>query len=350
MVKNNDVIGFHLWNASGEIIASHGEIDKLSPSFRLRFSENFHEGELRNIYRKTDEGAVQIIAGENSLLFQGNKSITRTCSVYLSFIPYFKQIRTSNRQHFDSIIRRFAHNLIKFQTRFKGNFARLISDTARERTFAEFQEEVKRRIESNTNIAAQDVCQMSHRAVDLDAQIETLRIISGYADSPSKNNKIKVNLQKTIFRLVNPFVEELRGRKIEVEVIIPPVVSGDDKVFVDPGLFNAAIWQLLDNASKYVLEGTNISISATLNSNPKKLELEMISVCIDTDELESIFLEGTKGRHSGKKGESGIGLFIVRKVLNLMGSKIHVQNQGFEKDNDGFPYCKHRFIIEFGNQ
>jgi signal transduction histidine kinase len=262
-------------------------------------------------------------------------------------IPRLKQSENSHRQRFESINKRFAHNLIKFQTRFKGNFSRLISDSARERPFSEFQEEVRRRIEANTNVAAQDVCQMSHRAVDLDAQIDTLRVISGYADTPSPNNRIRVNSLKTIFRLTNPFVEELSKRGVKINVNIAPVKSGSDKVLVDPSLFNAAIWQLLDNASKYVLDNTLIDITSNLSDHPQKLQLSMQSVCIDPDEEELIFLEGRKGRHAGKKGENGIGLYVVRKALDLMGAKISARNTGFIENRDGFKYCSHQFIIEF---
>lgn len=346
MEENNEIIVFQLWDLNGKIIAQHGEIEKLPTIFSKKINENFHSNGLRNVYRKNEVGSVRLIVGDDNQSFQGTRGVTRGCAIFLNLIPYFKQNEKSHRQHFDSIIRRFAHNLIKFQTRFKGNFDRLISDNARSRPFAELKKEVKRRIESNTDIAAEDVCQISHRAVDLDAQIETLRIISGYADTPL-DSTVKVDLQKTIFRLANPFFDEFKKRNIEININIPPVKSGTDKVLIDPGLFNAAVWQLLDNASKYALDGEKIEITSKLNENPKKLEFSMTSVCINDDEKDLIFLEGYKGRNAGKKAEHGIGLFIVKKALNLMASKIHVDNGCFVSNSDNFKYCRNKFIIEF---
>jgi signal transduction histidine kinase len=348
MKENEKILAFELWDSTGKSVAKYYEdITKLPLCFQQKIMDNYTEDGIRNIYRNTESGSVRLIVKDDNPLFQGTKLVTRSCSVYLSLIPRFKQIESSSRQHFDSIIKRFAHNLIKFQIRFKNNFSRLISDTARSRPFSEFQDEVKRRIESNTNIAAQDVCQMSHRAFDLDAQIDTLRVISGYADPIKSDDKIKVDLQKAIFRLTNPFIEELRKKNIEINVNIPAMKTGVEKVIVAPGLFNSAIWQLLDNASKYVLNDTNININAVLDKNPKKLEFSMISIRIDEDEKETIFLEGQKGRHAGNKGENGIGLFIVRKALGLMNSKIYIEIGESEGIHNGFEYCKNKFIIEF---
>ena len=336
-----------LWDSSDKEVVSLGELDKFPVLFQQRITENFKADGYRNIYKKIKSGSVRIIVKENNTFFQGTKMVTRNCAVYLSLIPKFKQVENSQRQHFDSIIKRFAHNLVKFQTRFKGNFGRLISDTARSRPFEELQEEVRRRIEANTSIAARDVCQMSHRAVDLDAQIETLRIISGYADSSRPESKIKVDLQKTIFRLVNPFIEELGKRRIKLNLNLPSVASGADKVLIAPNLFNAAIWQLLDNASKYALEGNDINISAVLEKGNQTLTFAMVSVCIDEDELEKVFYERYKGRHAKNKAVSGIGLYVVRKALSMMGGKISVKNDGFVTEVNGFRYCKHQFVIEF---
>lgn len=347
MDKNNKTIFFQLWDMADKEVASLGEIGKLPLIFQQKIRENFREGNLRNIFRKNSNGSVRLVIMGDNPLFQGVKGVTRICEVYLSLIPSLKKVGDSHRNRFDSIIKRFAHNLVKFQTRFKGNFGRLISDGARSRPFSEFKEEVKRRIIANTDLAAVDVCQISHRASDLDAQIETLRVISGYADTLIDSSIIRADLKKTIFRLTNPFFDEFKKRNIEIIITIPQIKHGDEKVSVEPGLFNAAMWQLLDNASKYALSGENIEITAKLDETPKKLEIKMVSICIDNDEKDKIFLEGSKGRNAGNKAEHGIGLFITRKALALMGAKIYVVNGDFVSDSQGFKYCKNNFTIEF---
>lgn len=344
---DDGIVFFQIWDSKGRVIARYGEENKLPFNFQLKVVENFREGGLQNVYRKNADGAVQLVIQEESHMFQGAAARTRACSIYLSLIPKLKQIEQSQRQHFDAIIQRFAHNLIKLQARFKANFSRLISDAARGRPYSELKEEVGRRIEGNLDSAADDVLQMAHRTVDLDAQIETLRIISGFAEESAPSDPIRVDLQKAMFRITHPFFKEFRDKDVNINVNIQSATSGSEKVQVIPQFFSAAMWQLFDNASKYVKSGTTIEITASLNTRPQKMEIAMTSVCIDEDETELIFLEGKTGRHSGKKSGSGIGMFIVRKALGLMGARISVKNESEVGVFDKFKYCKHRFTIEF---
>lgn len=341
---DQNIIGFDLWDATGKWIAGERFKDTLPRELEDRTQENFTIGGYRNIYRTNTFGSVRIIESEDSQLFPGTKNATRAANIYLSLIPSIKKIEQGHRQRFDSIISRFAHNLTKLGVRFKSNFSTLISDKARSRPFSEFQDEVRKRIEANTSLAARDVCQIAHRSTDLDAQIEALRVISGYATKPADESLIKVDLAKTLFRLSNPFVPELDKRSISLTIDIP---VGAEKVMVDPMLLNAAIWQLLDNASKYVRKGSEIRFSGDTSANPQSLTISMCSVCIDPSEIENVFLEGTKGKHSGRLGEHGIGLFIVRKALQLMGAKIYILNNGHVCFEDDFPYCQQSFVITF---
>lgn len=354
-LDNNDgIIFFELQNEKGSVVARYGQPHTLPEKFSISQKDNFTEKGYRNIYRSNSLGSVRLIVKADHELFQGNRSIQRSCNIYLGFIPKFNQIATSQRQSFDAVTRRFSHNLIKFQRRFKDNFDRLISDKARGRPYIEFKDEVKRRIEENTDIAANDVCQMSHRAIDLDAQIETLRIIGGYADGTG--SFLPVNIQKAMYRLTNPFVDELRKKNIEINININTDLASLNKINVVHSLFNAVIWQIFDNISKYALHDTDIEITADLSSRSKKLILSMTSVSIEDDEKETIFLENRQGRNVKKPKEdksgiaqdgTGIGLFIVKKALSLMKAKISVKNNGFVKEYDGYPYSKHDFIIEF---
>lgn len=349
---DDGIVYFELWDSAGTPLAKGGSTEGFHQDLTQKYKSNFVSGSLRNAFRENEHGAVRIVVNKGHPDFQGNRSIRRACGIYLSIIPRIKQFRDSERQHFDSIIRRFAHNLIKFQKRFKDNFARLISDKARARPYKEFHQEVERRIKSNTSIAANDICQMSHRAIDLDAQIETLRILGGYADA--SGTFLNADLAKAMFRLTNPFIDELKGRGVAVDVNIDTADSAKFRVPVVHGLFNAAVWQLFDNISKYAMRDSKVTISAELKSSPQKLYISTTSVSIEKDEVELIFLEGRRGKNikSGAAGiqgteGSGIGMYIVRKALSLMKAYISVSNEGFEKEKDGCPYSRHLFTITF---
>ncbi|MCK4947433.1 MAG: ATP-binding protein [Candidatus Aureabacteria bacterium] len=352
---NDGIVYFELWDSAGTLIVKEGSTEQLDPEFILNHKNNFSIGSLRNAYRENEHGSVRVVVDKNHPDFPAGAAVRRACGIYLSLIPRIQQFRDSERQHFDAIIRRFAHNLIKFQKRFKDNFARLISDKARSRPYKDFQKEVERRIKGNTSIAANDICQMSHRAIDLDAQIETLRIIAGYADATG--SFLKADISKAIFRLTNPFIDELRKKGVTIDIKINSDHSAKYKIPIIHDLFNASIWQLLDNISKYSMSNSEVVISADLQTRPQKLFISTTSVSIESDETDLIFLEGRRGKYikSGAAGKlsqegSGIGMYIVRKALSFMNATISVTNEAFVEEKNGCPYSKHLFIITFNTK
>jgi signal transduction histidine kinase len=344
---DDGIVFFELWDNKGKKIATVGNVAAFPSVFRDKPTENFTYDGYRNAYRETEQGSARLIIKTTNDLFQGNRAISRACAIYISLVPKFQKIIQSERQHSDAIITRFAHNLGKLQTRFKGNLSRLVPDKARARPYVELVEEVKKNMLENPERAAHDIAQMSHRATDLDAQLEALRIISEFAETSAPIKPIPADLRRVMFRLSSPFIEELRKKRVTVHQNIPSSAIEKEKVFIAHSLFNAAIWQLLDNASKYVLEGTEINIEAALNEPMQILTIEMVSVCIEENEYEHIFEERYKGRHAKNKAGSGIGMYIVRKALNLMGARISVVNLGHLCYKDGFAYCTHRFTIAF---
>lgn len=348
---SEEVVFLELSSDKETVITRTGSLDGLPEKFILSPHDNYAEKHHWNIYRKDARGTVRIVVKDIAPSFQGVKARARAAEIYLSLIPKFKQIEASQRQSFDATVRRFAHNLIRFQVRFKEPFERLMSEKARGRPFSELKAEVQTRIANNISSAADDVATLSLRATDLDAQIETLRVIGGYADNTG--SFLSSNLKKAMYRLTNPFVQELSKKNVAIVIDIAENPPASSKVSVVHNLFNVSIWQLFDNASKYVLPGTIIEIKMDTQSARKKLLICMTSVTIDTDEYDSIFREGIRGRHARKMDKSGagegtgIGLFTVRKALKLMNAKIQVTNEGFVSEYNGDSYSKHIFMIEF---
>jgi hypothetical protein len=182
-MSNNDLTFLEIRDFNGKILLKDGDENCLPKDFLSAPIENLSVGRLKQAFRQNENGSVRLIFNKDNELFQGSRSIQRACFIYLSLIPKVKQIELSQRQSFEAIMRRFAHNLSKFQSRFKDSFFRLVPDGFRGKPFEDLKKEVKSRIESDIDAASYDVCQMSHRATDLDAQIETLRIISGFTDN-----------------------------------------------------------------------------------------------------------------------------------------------------------------------
>jgi len=346
-MDKDKLLFLELRDSEDKLVLEEGDISSLSSIFMLKERESFTEGKYRNVFRKQESGSVRIVFHSENELLQGSKSVQRACAIYLSLIPKLKQLKKSHQQSFDAIARRFAHNLSKFQSRFKDNFKQLIPDSFRGRPFEELRNEVKRKIELDVDGATYSVCQMSHRATDLDAQIEALRIISGFADRPSVF--LDTNIKRALYRLTNPFSDELQKKNVKIVLNINESTASQNKIKIVHELFNAAIWQIFDNVCKYVLKDTDVTITATLESDIKCLIIEMVSLTIDEDEVEKVFRENYRGRNAKDDEGSGIGLYIAWKALKLMNALISIKNNGVVLFVGGVSYSRHTFTITFEN-
>ena len=192
---------------------------------------------------------------------------------------------------------------------------------------------------------------MSFRATDLDAQIETLKVLGGFIQPPKI--LFPVNIKNAMYRLTNPFVQRLSQRAVNVTVNIIESGTHNARANIAHGLFNVSVWQMFDNACKYVMPETTIEITMDMLSPHKRLFIKMISVTIEEDELIKIFGENFRGRHAKNlenldgQESSGIGLHIVQKALKYMKAKIRAENRGFVVNLNGISYSTHVFSIEF---
>ena len=82
-----------------------------------------------------------------------------------------------------------------------------------------------------------------------------------------------------------------------------------------------------DNTTKYILPESQLKISFETTSDAVNLVLDMISLRIHADEIDSIFCEGFSGKEPQKIGlqGEGRGLYIVDRLLALTNSAIKVE-------------------------
>ena len=134
-----------------------------------------------------------------------------------------------------------------------------------------------------------------------------------------------------IVDLVTTLVEDFRrdraslGHAIELDadVPLPARVAGDSASLTN------AIWNLLDNATKYSPEEQSIHVSVTdLASGEVAISVEDHGLGIPADEKKRIFDRFVRGRQAqqlGIKG-TGLGLAIVTHVVEAHGGRIEIDS------------------------
>lgn len=336
---------FELQNSEGKMLFSnlrnYSEIEHVN----IAFQENTKIGTDWYLYKNTPDFTIKVICtGSDAQNLNSNRRRQLALEIFTNLAPQLKIIETSQRQHFDAIIQRFIHNLVNVNKKLKGALQSLASERAKDsESEKEFVSEVKRRIDNNTHNAASVVSQISKRTADFDSQITGLRLISGFNEG-LKASLINIDLRQVINRFILNLNDEFIKTKTKITLDIPSGLI----VRIDYDLLKFAFSQFIDNCSKYILPGSDLVFK--LIKNTKKdltIECQMTSLKIEDSEIDHIFFENTRGKEAKKYTEgNGLGMFMVRKALTLMGGAIYATCDNSKLiSRDGKEFGENRFYF-----
>ena len=138
---------------------------------------------------------------------------------------------------------------------------------------------------------------------------------------------ISVDITEIICRVIISFSLKLEGKNIEIcgmEDSSPLIVDGDYD------LLYQAVYNLFDNAIKFTPENGVITIKIDELNNV--FSITNSGQGIKKDDLEFIFDRFYKGDKSRSKDKSGfgLGLFIVKSIINIHNGNISVESE-YEK-------------------
>ena len=298
------------------------------------------------LYGGNTEFTVKIFCTEGDAeALSSNRRRALAIEIFLNLAPQLQCVETSQRQHFDAIIQRFIHNLVNVNKKLKGAIQSLASEKAKNsESKMEFIAEVKRRIENNTHNAAAVINNISKRTADLDSQITGLRLISGFSEG-LKASLINIDLRQALNRFILDFNDEIEKSNSIIKLEIPSGI----KVRIDYDLLKFAFSQFFDNSSKYILPGCPLIFSIYKNtSRDITIECRMTSLKIYKDEINNIFFENTRGKEARKVIQgNGLGMFMIRKALKLMGGSIYAEcnNSEITTKNEN-EYGENSFFIK----
>lgn len=127
---------------------------------------------------------------------------------------------------------------------------------------------------------------------------------------------------------ISIFSAVIEGKDIEVNL---HGLKGAVWANVDRLKIESAIMNILSNAIKYVEKGTGvIDVEAVVDGDDLRITITDNGCGIDKDDLPLVFVRYFQGR--GKKAEgNGIGLYIVKKYIELHGGTISIESDGGTK-------------------
>ncbi|MBP0598095.1 heavy metal sensor histidine kinase [Herbaspirillum sp. LeCh32-8] len=112
------------------------------------------------------------------------------------------------------------------------------------------------------------------------------------------------------------------------EARVKIVVDGSGEIFADPILLRRALGNLIANAIRYTPAGRTIRVEATQTGDATSLTVSNPGEGIHPDVLGRIFdrFYRADASRSSSGGSSGLGLAIVRSIVNLHGGEASVES------------------------
>ena len=110
-------------------------------------------------------------------------------------------------------------------------------------------------------------------------------------------------------------------------------VSGDCLVKGDPNRLRQVIWNLLSNAIKFTQRGGTVVINLNCVGSTARLAVADTGEGISTEFLPYVFdrFRQAEGSISRKQGGLGLGLAVVRHLVELHGGTIKAESEGLEQ-------------------
>lgn len=151
-----------------------------------------------------------------------------------------------------------------------------------------------------------------------------------------QSTKYLIDFKPNNPRLFYPYEEFLfkwhqiyynEAEKEGLEFNFPEVSISDysrPRMFGDPDMIEQAAYNLTNNAIKYAIRGTAISMDCKLNTEKNRYEIVVVNLGYSlksNEEIKSIFEYGKRGSNNSKKG-SGLGLYLTRQIARSHGGDV----------------------------
>lgn len=166
---------------------------------------------------------------------------------------------------------------------------------------------------------------MHVEALHLQRLIEDLRTLSLADAGELPLMRQMVSLQALVERTVLTYASQATLHHIKLHAHIPPDLPD---VSVDPDRMAQVLGNLIQNALRYTPEGGEVVLSAAPHESGIELCVRDTGGGIAAADLPHIFdrfYRGDRARHS-ESGESGLGLAIVRSIVEAYGGFITVES------------------------
>jgi heavy metal sensor kinase len=171
-----------------------------------------------------------------------------------------------------------------------------------------------------TREALADCVEESERVLSM---VTTLMDIAEAEAGTLRLQRQRVDLCRLLREVIDIYEYVAEEKKIRVEAQLPPACEAS----VDANRVRQAFANLLDNAIKYTPEGGAVAVSAAARGGDAVVQIRDTGMGIPENEREKIWERLYRGDKSRSQRGLGLGLSVVKAVIEAHGGKASVQSK-----------------------
>jgi signal transduction histidine kinase len=162
---------------------------------------------------------------------------------------------------------------------------------------------------------------------------EELLVLSDLEDNGYRSEKSLINIRDSLNRMLKLYENQIESKKL----LFKASFKGKCEVHGNPVQIEQLLFNLLDNAVKYVDQGGHLKIRVEEDEKQKQIVLNITNTTsvISKEDLKHIFERFYRSKSSEAKKSFGLGLSIAKKIVDKHSGKIRVS---FNKDKKEFSF------------
>ncbi len=167
----------------------------------------------------------------------------------------------------------------------------------------------------------------------LNLLIEDLLDLSRVAHGKIRLDRRHVDASSIVAAAAEKAKPLLAGRKHKLRL---GIAAGPMPLFVDPIRLEQVLTNLLTNAAKYTPDGGEISVTAAPLADSAVLTVRDSGIGISEDMLPHVFDMFAQSDRASKRSDGGlgIGLALVRNLVELHGGSVTVASEGLNRGSE----------------
>jgi len=156
--------------------------------------------------------------------------------------------------------------------------------------------------------------------------VRMLNTIMDISEARAKTLKLNIK-QIGLSSLIEEVVELYQYIAEEKGITITKTLTGDTYVSVDPDRIRQVVGNLLDNGIKYTPPGGKININAFQKDDQVLITIKDTGIGIRKEDIPKIWDRLYRADESRSQKGLGLGLYIVRSLVELHGGHIEVSSE-----------------------